>query len=334
MNEKLILFLLIFGSLSCGKKEAEPSKSSEKKIISFKVTIENKKYSADIDSIRNSITLTVPFGTPLNQIIPEIELSPKSTISPSENTILDFSKTLIFKVLAEDGSSINYNFNAIIETQKNTEKFIKTAKLIIENQEFNATIDSLKKAINFLVPMRTNIKSLSPIIEISNKSSLIPVSGSSHDFTSPITYTITAEDGSKSEYTFSIKIYKPVGQFSSLCQITNPKNDISWYNNRIIKLKQNYINTDYKYLHSYYGFLSKNDAGNLDNNRPTLFDKNDPKDILIFRLSNSANEVQEIGESIWFYECNGTFITEGYDGYFPAIQNLKERYTFDVVKLK
>jgi hypothetical protein len=66
------------------------------------------------------------------------------------------------------------------------------------------TIDEGAKTISAEVPNGTDLTALSPTVVISAKASVSPASGASQDFSNPITYTVTAEDGSTVGYTVTI----------------------------------------------------------------------------------------------------------------------------------
>jgi len=68
----------------------------------------------------------------------------------------------------------------------------------------SATIDESAHTLSLTVPASANLASLSPTIEISAKASILPASGSTVDFTNPVTYTVTAEDGSTQAYEVTI----------------------------------------------------------------------------------------------------------------------------------
>ncbi|WP_193323842.1 endonuclease, partial [Marinifilum sp. N1E240] len=68
----------------------------------------------------------------------------------------------------------------------------------------SATIDESAHTLSLTVPASANLASLSPTIEISAKASILPASGSTVDFTNPVTYTVTAEDGSTQAYEITI----------------------------------------------------------------------------------------------------------------------------------
>jgi len=57
------------------------------------------------------------------------------------------------------------------------------------------TVDSSAQTIYFLVESRTDITNLTPQIEISEGATIAPSIGESQDFTDPVAYTITSEDG-------------------------------------------------------------------------------------------------------------------------------------------
>ncbi|WP_324823880.1 GLUG motif-containing protein [Sinanaerobacter sp. ZZT-01] len=60
--------------------------------------------------------------------------------------------------------------------------------------------------IAVIVPYGTIITNLVPTIFISQKSTISPISGTGRDFTDPVIYTVTAEDGTKKEYTVTVTI--------------------------------------------------------------------------------------------------------------------------------
>jgi hypothetical protein len=68
----------------------------------------------------------------------------------------------------------------------------------------DATIDQTSNTI-FLSISETDLTTLVPTISISVNAIINPASGASQDFTNPITYTVTAEDGSTVDYIVSVE---------------------------------------------------------------------------------------------------------------------------------
>ncbi len=69
-----------------------------------------------------------------------------------------------------------------------------------------ATIDESAKTIVAVVPFGTNVTGLVPMITISEKASVVPASGTVVDFTNPVNFTVTAEDGSTVVYKATVTV--------------------------------------------------------------------------------------------------------------------------------
>ncbi len=63
-----------------------------------------------------------------------------------------------------------------------------------------ATIDEATKRITAVVPPTADVTKLIPSISVSLKAKVLPDSGKVQDFTNDVTYSVTAEDGSKQDY--------------------------------------------------------------------------------------------------------------------------------------
>lgn len=69
-----------------------------------------------------------------------------------------------------------------------------------------ATIMESAKTVLATVPAGTNVTALVPIITVSDNATVYPVSGVPQNFTTPNTYTVTAEDGTQAVYTVTVVI--------------------------------------------------------------------------------------------------------------------------------
>lgn len=90
---------------------------------------------------------------------------------------------------------------------------VSSAKRIIEfgfvDLGVEAVINEEEKTVSATVPYGTNVSALSPTIVISKKATISPASEETVDFTYPVTYTVTAENGSQVEYTATVTIEEP-----------------------------------------------------------------------------------------------------------------------------
>jgi len=85
---------------------------------------------------------------------------------------------------------------------------LSTAKSITSFivSSIDGTIDESAKTISAIMPNGTDLTSLSPVIAISQSAVVSPASGVSQDFSNPITYKVTADDGSSNDYTATITV--------------------------------------------------------------------------------------------------------------------------------
>ena len=68
------------------------------------------------------------------------------------------------------------------------------------NPAVQATIDESTKRITAVVPSTADVSKLIPSISVSLKAKVLPDSGKVQDFTNEVTYSVTAEDGTKVDY--------------------------------------------------------------------------------------------------------------------------------------
>ena len=67
-------------------------------------------------------------------------------------------------------------------------------------------IDEAAKTIAVAVPVGTDVTALAPVITISENATVSPASGVATNFTNPVKYTVTAEDGSTAEYMVTVTV--------------------------------------------------------------------------------------------------------------------------------
>ena len=88
--------------------------------------------------------------------------------------------------------------------KESSEKKILTFKFASPAVE--ATVSESAKTIVATVPLGTDVTALVPVITISDKATISPASGIPQNFTNPLIYTVTAEDGSTASYIVTVTI--------------------------------------------------------------------------------------------------------------------------------
>ena len=183
-----------------------PPKSSEKTIASFNFSELKPEVVGSVDQDKKVIALKVPFGTSLKDLVPTITFSKKATITPATGAAQDFSKPVIYTVTAEDGTKQEYT--VAVEVAKRAEKKIAEFKFASLSPAVLGTIDEEGKKVNAVVPAGTDVTSLVPTLTISTGAQVSPSSNLKQNFTKPVVYTVTAEDGTKQEYTVTVEVAK------------------------------------------------------------------------------------------------------------------------------
>ena len=85
---------------------------------------------------------------------------------------------------------------------KSTEKAISTFTFSGISPAVTASISAT--TISAGVPFSVDVTTLVPTITVSTKATVSPASGSAQNFTNPVTYTVTAEDGTSQKYTVTV----------------------------------------------------------------------------------------------------------------------------------
>jgi hypothetical protein len=90
-------------------------KSSLKAITRFDFSGLNPVVTGSITEATHTISLTVPTGTDVTTLVPDIDISDKATISVVNGPVLtkpygaqDFTSSVTYTVTAEDGTSVSY----------------------------------------------------------------------------------------------------------------------------------------------------------------------------------------------------------------------------------
>jgi len=164
--------------------------STETDITSF--TLAELAVPATIDDAMHTVAGEVPYGTDLTSQVPAIEVSSGATINPASGVAADFSSPVIYTVTAQDGSTTQ-DWEVSILVLPNTATDITSFQ--IPELAVPATVNSVLHTVVGQVPYGTDLSALVPVIDVSAGAAISPLSGAAMDFTSPVTYTITAEDG-------------------------------------------------------------------------------------------------------------------------------------------
>lgn len=129
--------------------------------------------------------------------------------SENNNAVTTFETTVLIDVMLSNlAELINFNFDASLA--------------ILET-----SIDTNAQSINFQLAQGTDITNLLPLIQISEGATIFPAADAPQDFTNPVIYTITSEDGQVTQtWTITLDIVTSIeDEFAqSLLIYPNPAN--------------------------------------------------------------------------------------------------------------
>jgi len=153
---------------------------------------------ATIDISLHTVVARVVFGTDLRSLVPSITVSEGAVINPESGVATDFSRPVIYTVTADDGRSMQEWTVTVTAGTPRSETDITLFS--IPELIAPANIHSEFHLVTGTVPFGTDLRALVPSIVVSDGAAINPVSGAVTDFSTPVTYTVTAEDGTTFEH--------------------------------------------------------------------------------------------------------------------------------------
>lgn len=157
--------------------------------------------SADADGE----TVTFKWTAPANVVLSSATASKPSFTAP----MVHLDSVLVFTLVVNDGHVDSDPDNVSI-TVKNL-NILSTEAQILSSALTGADSVKVNQAllqVNLYIPYGANPTALAPTFTLSPKASIVPAGGSIRNFTSPVLYTVTAEDGTTKKV-YSVQAFVP-----------------------------------------------------------------------------------------------------------------------------
>ncbi|MSW34737.1 MAG: hypothetical protein F2845_07165, partial [Actinobacteria bacterium] len=182
-----------------------------------------------INESAHTVTLTVPYGTDRNGLIPTFTLASGATAKigatsqTSGVTSNNFSSALTYRVTGSDATYQDYVVTTNLDTLARNAKVLSAFSL---DGGYVATIDQTAKTVALMLPYGSAVGSRIATFTLSSgaTATIGAVSQISADspnaFTNPVTYRITALDGTYQDYVVTVTVptlaqtYKVLSAFS------------------------------------------------------------------------------------------------------------------------
>ncbi|KAF5084684.1 Lamin Tail Domain protein [anaerobic digester metagenome] len=185
------------------------AQSSEKAILTYSIN----EVDATIDANAYTVAVTLPYGTDLTALVATFTVSPGASAKVADvaqvsgTTANDFTAAVVYVVTAEDGSTQNWTVTVSTEAPL-TGKDILTYTIA----EVDATVNATDHSVTATLPYGTDVTALVATFTLSEEATakvadVEQVSGTTaNDFTNPVVYTVTAQDGTTQDWTVTIAL--------------------------------------------------------------------------------------------------------------------------------
>lgn len=140
-----------------------------------------------------------------------VTLSSYTISKPTFTAPLVHRDSVITISLVVNDGKLNSDTDKILITVKNL-NILSEEALILSADVLNAdsvTVNSTSMQVTMYMPYGTDPRALAPSFVLSNLASISPASGAARNFTSPVNYTVTAEDGFTKKI-YSVRVFVPV----------------------------------------------------------------------------------------------------------------------------
>jgi len=188
---KLSLILAMFFMITACENNFETGGfdvDSPSNVTSFKIN----GVAGEIDQKTGKINITLPYGSDITAVKPEIILEEGATSNLDITVPANFTNPVKFRV-------VNGNLFKDYEVKVVVLSPIKSFKI----NGVAAIVNDVSKTITMTLPESTDLTVLKPIIELTEGVSISPASGATIDFTNAVTFTITS-NGKSVNYTANV----------------------------------------------------------------------------------------------------------------------------------
>ena len=212
----LVAFMAGCGNSILGGEGASSAQNSSKAITAFSF-VGFPSAPAAINETAKTIAVTLPTGTPVTGLTANYTtLAPTVTIgtvvqTSGGNPTNNFTSPVTYKVTAADGTTASYVVTVTVTPPLSSIKTI-TAFSFVGYLNAPVTITESAHTIAVTLPTATSVTGLTanyttiaPIVKIGTA---VQTSGGNptNNFTTPVTYTVTAADGTTSSYLVTVTV--------------------------------------------------------------------------------------------------------------------------------
>ena len=164
-----------------------------------------------------AISWTVPFGTDITNLVATYTYSTGSSCPRSSGTAQNFTNPVHYILTSSDGLvTTDYTVTVTVAPASSGKLILASDFGVLGPATISGTTVTL-----YVAPGQA-VSSLAPTFTTSAFSTISPASGTVRDFTTPQTYTVTAQNTTSQVYTVSVKSYASWSNNASFFILTTP----------------------------------------------------------------------------------------------------------------
>ncbi len=193
-----------------GSFEEWMAPSGKPEFLSYSFEGLDPMVEGDIDKMAHTVSLTVPFATDETSLVATYTLTEGATAKvgdvaqESGVTANDFTSPVTYTLEAD---TLTQDWVVTVtEEAASTGNDIVTFRLEGLDPAVNGVVSAADHTVAVEVPSGTDVTALVPTIAVSENATLAPESGVAQDFTSPVTYTVTAQDGTAQDWVVTVTV--------------------------------------------------------------------------------------------------------------------------------
>jgi len=163
-----------------------------------------------IDKVAHTVSIEVPYPTDVTALVSTFTLPDGvtakvgATDQVSGTTPNNFTSPVTYTLTK--GATTQDWIVTVTKPAPTTGKDIVTFKFSGLNPEVIGIVTPSSKTVSLEVPAGTNVTALVPTITLSPNATVSPLSGAAQNFTSPVTYTVTAQDASTQAWVVTVTL--------------------------------------------------------------------------------------------------------------------------------
>jgi hypothetical protein len=207
------VFCLSVSLAACPLPRDEPATpGSDKALTAFSIV--SPAAAGLVDQAAATVTVTLPAGSAAGALVAAftttgVSVSVGGVPQCSGRTANDFTAPVDYVVSAADGSTARYRVTVTVARAPRGDKAITSFSLAAP--PVTGVVDPVARAVSLAVPRGTDVTSLVAVFVITGTAVSVDdteqASGVTvNDFTDPVTYLVTAEDGSLAAWTVTVRV--------------------------------------------------------------------------------------------------------------------------------